>query len=120
MDRTIGNLELHGSRLTAPPTHALPSRLSFTQLKAYQTCPWQYHYAHILRVPIRGRWVFSFGSTMHLTLQRFFESLRERNGVEQHSLFSPSRGEGEREGMGKVPTLEELLGLYERAWIDDL
>jgi len=120
-------------RIISPPTHALPSRLSFTQLKAYQTCPWQYHYAHVLRVPIRGRYVFSFGSTMHLTLQRFFELLRERSGVEQSSIFDPPVNDRARRGgvpsppdgrpwqaaPTTIPSLEELLTLYERAWNDD-
>ncbi|MBI4449884.1 ATP-dependent helicase [Candidatus Uhrbacteria bacterium] len=100
-------------------THAIPTKLSFTQLKAYQTCPWQYHYAHILRIPMRGRFVFSFGQTMHLTLQRFFNRMLERTTSSQETLFSPSHGEGEREGVGTVPKLDDLLALYEAAWIDD-
>ncbi|MBI4142303.1 UvrD-helicase domain-containing protein [Candidatus Uhrbacteria bacterium] len=106
----------------SPPTHTLPSRLSFTQLRAYTTCPWQYHYAHVLRIPLRGRWTLSFGQTMHLTLQRFFEAMRERLSVEQTTLFSPSHVEGEREGVGQssgVPSLDELLNTYDAAWIDD-
>ncbi|MDO8649682.1 MAG: ATP-dependent DNA helicase, partial [Candidatus Peregrinibacteria bacterium] len=111
-----------GNAVSAAPTHALPSKLSFTQLKAYQTCPWQYHYAHILRIPMRGRFVFSFGQTMHLTLQRFFETMRERSSTAQTTLFSPSHREGEREGVGKeenIPPLNDLLAFYEAAWIDD-
>ncbi|MDO8598802.1 MAG: UvrD-helicase domain-containing protein, partial [bacterium] len=105
-----------------PPTHALPAKLSFTQLRAYTTCPWQYHYAHVLRIPLRGRFQLSFGQTMHLTLQRFFEMMRERLNAAQATLFSPSRGEGEREGVGqdkRIPTLDDLFTIYELAWIDD-
>jgi DNA helicase-2/ATP-dependent DNA helicase PcrA len=79
----------HQAPIRAPSVgiaHALPAKLSFTQIKAYQTCPWQYHYAHVLRVPIRGRFVFSFGQTMHVTLQRFFEQMRERSSVRQEEV----------------------------------
>jgi DNA helicase-2/ATP-dependent DNA helicase PcrA len=106
------------------PTHVLPSRLSFTQLKAYQTCPWQYHYAHVLRVPIRGRYVFSFGQTMHLTLQSFFNRVLERSSVQQDSLFGAGKSEirnpkSETNPKTQIPKLEELLEIYERAWVDD-
>jgi len=111
-------------RLTTPVAHALPSKLSFTQLKAYQTCPWQYHYAHVLRVPIRGRYVFSFGQTMHLTLQRFFDRVLERTSVQQADLFDQVKSEirnpkSETNSNTKMLKLEELLEIYERAWIDD-
>ncbi|MFH1098483.1 MAG: UvrD-helicase domain-containing protein [Candidatus Uhrbacteria bacterium] len=76
------------SRAIMPPTHALPAKLSFTQLRAYRTCPWQYHYAHVLRIPLRGRWTLSFGQTMHLTLQHFFDRVLERSSVQQSDLFT--------------------------------
>ncbi|MDP3771085.1 MAG: UvrD-helicase domain-containing protein [bacterium] len=102
------------------PSHAIPAKLSFTQLKAYQTCPWQYHYAHILRIPMRGRFVFSFGQTMHLTLQRFFERVQEVSGVKQGGLFDGQNAERKTQNAKpKIPTLNDLLVLYEAAWIDD-
>jgi DNA helicase-2/ATP-dependent DNA helicase PcrA len=46
----------------------IPAEFSFTSLKAYEVCPFQYRYAHVLRVPVWGRHTFSFGSSVHLTL----------------------------------------------------
>ncbi|KKR33335.1 MAG: hypothetical protein UT64_C0010G0009 [Candidatus Falkowbacteria bacterium GW2011_GWF2_39_8] len=62
----------------------LPKHFSYSQLAAFQNCPYQYRFAHILKIPIRGKGVFSFGKTMHSTLQKTFELLRERR--ESHKL----------------------------------
>ncbi len=91
----------------------IPNQFSFTQLKVFDTCPWQYRYAHLLKVPIPGRAGFSFGQTMHLTLQRFFEQIKERGSRQQASLFEAQGGKAE------PPGLEELLGLFEVFWVDD-
>jgi len=65
----------------------MPSYLSYTQLVAFSKCPYQYRFAHILKVPLRGKGVFSFGKTMHATLQKLYELLAERRGIGQTSLF---------------------------------
>lgn len=107
-----------------PPSHALPSKLSFTQLKAYQTCHWQYHYAHVLRVPIRGRYVFSFGQTMHIVLQQLFNRVLEQSSTQQGDLFGVAKSKAQSSKLKtspnvQIPKLEDLLEIYERAWIDD-
>lgn len=85
-------------RKTEPKAaYALPAKFSFTQLKAFETCPKQYWYAHILAIPVVGRYTFSFGKTMHATLQKFFAEIQK----------------------GTVPGFEELLKLYDESWIDE-
>ena len=54
--------------------YQMPAKFSFTQLKAFETCPYQYRFAHILHVPVKGRFTFSFGRTMHSTLHTTFDS----------------------------------------------
>ena len=95
-------------------TPYIPDQFSFTSLKAYETCPLQYRYAHVLKVPVWGRWTFSFGKSMHLTLERFFRLLSERRASAQTTLFGDA-------GTPSVvePTLEELLKMYEASWIDE-
>jgi len=97
-----------------PVTFVLPSHFSYTQLAAYQTCPLQYKYAHLLRVPILGRASSSFGRTMHETLCRFFELWIERNAHTQETLFG-----GEVLSASLPVSLEELLKIYEERWLDD-
>lgn len=91
----------------------IPSKFSFTQIKAFETCPKQYKYAHILKIPVSGRQTFSFGQTMHLTFQRILEKLVERSGGEQTTLF------GDELPAPSLPTLSEALAIYEATWIGD-
>lgn len=108
-----------------PQALKLPSRFSFTQLKAFQTCPLQYKFAHILHVPTKGRFTFSFGKSMHNTLYHFFQKMMERGGREQGDLFqnqklnSSSLGEAGTKCQLSNISLENLLQIYESAWIDD-
>ncbi|MCX6795973.1 MAG: UvrD-helicase domain-containing protein, partial [Candidatus Falkowbacteria bacterium] len=67
--------------------YKLPTYLSYTQLAAFSNCPYQYRFAHILHVPCRGKAQFSFGKTMHSTLQRLFELIGEKKGLDQANLF---------------------------------
>jgi len=95
-------------------TPYLPKQFSFTQLAAFDTCPLQYKFAHILKVPVLGRWTFSFGKTMHNTLQRYFVTWMERTGKKQGDLFGEDRTEE-----GNPVSREELLEMYNSCWQDD-
>ncbi|MCX6740945.1 MAG: UvrD-helicase domain-containing protein, partial [Candidatus Parcubacteria bacterium] len=81
----------------APAKLPLPKKFPYSQLSSFNKCPLQYKYAYILKIPTFGKPSFSFGSTIHVTLQKFFQ------------LFSDG---------GKFPKLEELLKIYEESWID--
>jgi DNA helicase II / ATP-dependent DNA helicase PcrA len=76
----------------------LPNKFSFTQLIAFETCPKQYKYAHILGVPGKPKFTFSFGQSVHGTLKDFYQRYQQTK---------------------KTPTLEELLTIYDNNWIDD-
>jgi len=89
----------------------IPDKFSFSQLRAYETCPLQYKYAFVLKIRPRGRFTFSFGQTMHKTLYRFFLIFNERKNKQQE-LFS--------KGKKKFPvSLKELLKIYQEEWIDE-
>jgi DNA helicase-2/ATP-dependent DNA helicase PcrA len=108
----------------------LPQKFSFTQLKAFDNCPYQYRFAHVLRVPVRGKPVFSFGKTIHSTLQKFFAMAMERGNFDQRDIFGdPSGGPTshlEAEPPKKLKIVEknivsekELMEIFENSWIDD-
>ncbi len=121
----------------------LPKAFSFSQIRAYETCPYQYKLAHILHIPTKGSASFSFGQTMHATLQTFYTRMQELNSVQQISLFemATSASDGKQSqsafrrvgdklpllskvGVGggtriQAPTLEELLDMYDKNWISD-
>ncbi len=97
---------------TLPPH--LPKRFSFSQIAAYSTCPLQYKYAHILKVPTFGRHTLSFGRSMHSTLERFIKRIAEAQAATQVSLFG-----SEISTASPVPSLKDLLDLYDSCFIDE-
>ncbi len=99
--------------------YEVPKVFSFSQIKAYETCPYQYKLSHILHIPTKGSASFSFGKSMHNAMQKFYERLKELNQATQTSLFGESQtGELSANGV-KAPSLDELLAFYDQSWIDD-
>jgi DNA helicase II / ATP-dependent DNA helicase PcrA len=98
---------------------SIPSYFSYTQLAAFSNCPYQYRFAHILRIPVRGKHVFSFGKTLHITLQKLFSLIGERKKREQTDLFGSSADSTQATKKNVKISLEEILKLYEQSWIDD-
>ncbi|MFA4941455.1 MAG: PD-(D/E)XK nuclease family protein, partial [Patescibacteria group bacterium] len=84
---------------------------------AFSNCPYQYRFAHILKIPGRGKAQFSFGKTMHSALQKIFVLLEERRGFKQSNLFSEN--DGKNVSKKNILTMEEILKIYEESWIDD-
>ena len=68
--------------------------LSFTQISLYQSCPLCYKLQYIDGLKSKGKWYFSFGTTMHACVEHFF-----------------------RVSVPPPPSLDELLQFYERNWI---
>jgi DNA helicase II / ATP-dependent DNA helicase PcrA len=117
-----------------------PERFSYSQFEAYERCPYQYRFDNILHVPKRGNFQMSFGKTMHSTLQKILQIVKQAGEKKQDSLFSDapllskegfgggSAGVGEKEIL-TTPTplldrrgsisLEECLKIYEESWIDE-
>jgi DNA helicase-2/ATP-dependent DNA helicase PcrA len=90
-----------------------PKHYSYTQLTAFASCPYQYRFAHILKIPRQGKGVFSFGRTMHSTLQKLFELVVEKKGFGQQDLFAESKNGSEN------VSWEEVMRIYEESWLDD-
>jgi len=80
-------ITLHARRMKIRP-------LSFTQISLYRTCPLCYKLQYIDRLKTKDRWYFSFGTTMHSCVERFFK------------VNTPV-----------PPKLEELLQFYDDNWI---
>jgi DNA helicase II / ATP-dependent DNA helicase PcrA len=73
----------------------IPTYFSYSQLAAFSKCPLQYKFAHVLKIPRRGSYVFSFGKTIHNVLYKYLN-------LEQDNI-------GEK----------ELLELYKKEFIDE-
>jgi DNA helicase-2/ATP-dependent DNA helicase PcrA len=103
------------AKASAGKTAPLPKYFSFTQLTAFANCPMQYKFAHILKVPERGKGVFSFGKTMHNTLHKFVVEYLKRKSANQGTLF----GADEKSSESFPIKLEEVLKIYEESWVDE-
>lgn len=95
----------------------LPPYFSFTQLKAFEKCPKQYKYAHLLKIPTPGKATFSFGQTIHATLLNFFKLVKERATADQQDLFGKQTGK-KIESREILVSWPELQQIYEATWID--
>ena len=92
----------------------LPKQFSFTQLRAYDSCPYQYRFAHILKIPLTGKPVFSFGKTMHAAMQRLHLLAQSRRPSAQTDIFSGAFG-----GKYQPIAWDEAQAIYEDVFIDD-
>ena len=68
--------------------------LSYSQLDSFTTCPLQYKYRYILKIPVPSSAALSFGDTMHRTVRAFYEAVK----------------------MGTHPTKDMLLKFLETHW----
>ena len=125
-----------------PVPDYLPEHFSFSQLAAFDKCPLQYKFAFILKVPTRGKAVFSFGKTMHHTFYNFLKYANESKASNQRNLFgfeeknaepsfAPSFAPASAEATaGKKATddkkaseglvnFDYLVKIYEKNWIDE-
>lgn len=95
----------------------LKRRFSFTQLAAFRSCPLQYKFAHVYRIPILGSFHKSFGQSIHLVFHDILKLHQDRGAAKQVSLFDA--GPVEPVSPGFRVTLDEALQTYEDRWIDE-
>ncbi len=100
----------------------LPAYFSYSQFAAFEKCPLQYKFAHILKVPRKGTAVFSFGRTIHDTLHQFIAFFIEEKKLKQKNLFKtisvqPIKIASAEQVFQK--NIKKLLKYYQRIWIDE-
>ncbi|TAK04641.1 PD-(D/E)XK nuclease family protein [Patescibacteria group bacterium] len=96
----------------------LPERMSFTQFAAFEKCPLQYKYEHLLRIPKRGNENQSFGQSVHGTLQEAFERYRARTSASTPTLFDQAPA-AVKKPFGEIVSTEELLETYRERFVDE-
>ncbi|MDD3285644.1 MAG: UvrD-helicase domain-containing protein [Patescibacteria group bacterium] len=107
-DLSIGGGQIIPSDLS--PEH-LPKRFSFSQLAAYKTCPLQYKFAFILKVPAPAdKPSLIFGRVMHNV---FYDFLKPLSNGPQASLFGDVAIDPE---ILSFKRLEKVLADY---WLED-
>jgi len=94
----------------------LPDHFSFSQIASFNNCPLQYKFAHVLKIPSRGKANFTFGKTIHNVLHKFINIVIKGRNLEQKDLF----GGGLKTKKEKhIPSFDELIELYNKEWSDD-
>jgi len=68
--------------------------ISYTQLSTFTTCPLQYKYRYVVRIPVPASGALVFGDTIHRTLRAFYELVSKKEN----------------------PTSAKLLELYKKEW----
>ena len=94
----------------------LPGHFSFSQLAAFEKCPLQYKFTFILKVPVKGKAVFSFGKTVHNTLYDFIKMVNEKDKSSQRNLFGSTKPDTKTPDIGH--SFDGLVKIYEQNWID--
>jgi len=109
---------LVGARSKQPMPDYLPKHFSFSQLAAFDKCPLQYKFGFILRVPTRGKAVFSFGKTMHNTFYNFLKYANENSDRSQTNLFGFD-AKAVKDKKVKALDFDDLVKIFEENWIDE-
>jgi DNA helicase-2/ATP-dependent DNA helicase PcrA len=72
-------------------------RLSYTQIKTYQTCGLKYKFGYVYKIPTLSKGFLTYGQVQHDVLDEFFSMVRE----------------------GKKVSAETLRELYDKHWKDE-
>ncbi|EKD95978.1 MAG: hypothetical protein ACD_24C00235G0004, partial [uncultured bacterium] len=87
-----------GTPFREPEAHKIkefvPDFLSYSQIETYLTCPLQYKYAYVLKIPTPPSHALSFGNSIHATLLDYHNRL----------MF------------GEQVDLDKLLEIYKNNW----
>lgn len=96
--------------------YPLPSKFSFSQLAAFSTCPLQYKFAFVLKVPVPGdKAAFIFGRSLHNTLYHFLLPLLNDEKHKQLELFT----EDDKRELKNYLSLNRLKTIYSQDFIKD-
>jgi len=103
-----------------PENYPLPGKFSFSQLAAYSSCPLQYKFAFILKVPAPGdKASLIFGRVLHNTLYNFFLPLLDKNIKKQADLFSLTKEVKASPEPENLISFQRLIDLYNEFWQED-
>ncbi|MBU0728089.1 ATP-dependent helicase [Patescibacteria group bacterium] len=81
------------------------TKFSHSALSTFESCPRQYEYANVLKIPQEMTGAASFGSSLHNTLNQFYKLVTQSK---QASLF---------EDYEEDLSVKRLLDIYEEKWI---
>jgi putative RecB family exonuclease len=94
--------------------------LSYSSYRTYLECPLRWKFLYVDRRPETPRGYFTFGRVIHAVLEELVRPLvvpaARRYGDEGQTTLDAWKGSDGHEEPRRVPTSEELLAAYDRAW----
>ena len=77
------------NQVTKLPSNHYPlhPNFSYSQLNSYKTCPLQYKYLYVLKIPTLPTASASFGTTIHKTLQNFYNEFIKNKKINKIKLI---------------------------------
>lgn len=119
--KNINNLNKINNNFGVPKeiNYKKPTYFSFSKLTAFINCPYQYRFNYILKVPTRNKHYFSFGKTMHSSLQKIFQLVQDRCEMGQGNLFDKQNKTKKQKLSDIEINWGEAKKIYEESWIDE-
>ncbi|MFC1647259.1 RecB family exonuclease, partial [Patescibacteria group bacterium] len=82
--------------------------LSYTQIASFSTCPLQYKYRNILRIPVPVSAALTFGSTIHNTLEKFYRKFIKKEKLDIKILLDIYKHNWSSVGYGNLVYEEKM------------
>jgi DNA helicase-2/ATP-dependent DNA helicase PcrA len=99
----------------APEKYPLPEKFSFSQLAAFSTCPLQYKFAFVLKIPAStDKASLIFGRVLHNTLYNFLLPVLSERQKMQGDLFGDVKDKPKN-----LLSEKRLLEIYDEFWVAD-
>ena len=109
--KPTGEVVFAGTNTSGRPQRLpLPKLFSFTQISVFRSCPLEYKFKYVLKLPLPGRASLSFGQTIHQTLEKFLRLTKQHR--ESQDLFGQHSG-------AEPLDFDALRKLYRESWTDD-
>lgn len=87
-------------------------KVSYSQLDTFKSCPKKYQYRYIYNIPQKPSAALSFGTTIHSTLNKFYDLVQKYQQSQNQMVIIDSLKED-------LPPLniETLHAMYEESWV---
>ncbi len=120
----LNSREISPVEKSAAEKYPLPDKFSFSQLAAYSSCPLQYKFAFILKIPAStDKASLIFGRVLHNTLYNFLLPFLSERRILQGDLFAGLEKTASELEQQRARTAllneERLMELYAEFWQDD-
>ena len=109
-----------GIEKTAAEKYPLPNKFSFSQLMAFSTCPLQYKFAFVLKIPAStDKASLIFGRVLHNTLYNFLLPVLSERQKMEGTLFGELEKDSSQKKIKDYLNKERLFQIYDEFWQND-